>query len=266
MNGGSATNFYTVNSGWNNWGISTANVYLNSGENKICFTKKVGYVEYDSLDVFPGTKPVSYITDSGLSLGKVGPMMDHFNDPILGKEWMVGPGPGQENKDFWSLTKNKGFLTITTQDSDTYQERNQPLNYFLRQAPKGDYEIPTKLNFSPERGFEQAGLVAWNGPDNYMKLSFVFTDRKMFETAMESEGRYFSGQSPNDIGDDVYLKIRKQGTMYTFFVSGDGEQWRPVGIPFDASYGNEQIGLFAISPVSGRHIPAKFDYFRIHKN
>ncbi|NHM30989.1 hypothetical protein [Neobacillus terrae] len=97
MNGGSGSNFYTINSGWNNWGISTANVYLKAGENKFRFIKKVGYVEYDSLDVFPGTKPVPFITDSGhAGDNKVGPMMDNFNDPILGKEWIVGPGAGQE--------------------------------------------------------------------------------------------------------------------------------------------------------------------------
>ncbi|WP_169306545.1 family 43 glycosylhydrolase [Cohnella pontilimi] len=266
INGGGATNFYVINSGWNNWGMATANVYLEAGVNKVRFTKKVGYAEYDCLEVFPGTKPTLFPTDSGLlGTGKVGPMTDNFNDPILGNHWIVGPGEGQANPDFWSLNANKGFLTITTQDSDVYQGRNQPLNYFLRQAPQGDYEFTTKLDFSPERGFEQAGLTIWNGPDNFIKLAFVYTDRKVFETAMESEGRYFGTTSPNDIGDDVYLKIKKEGNTYTFFASGNGDQWSSVGIPFQASYGNEQIGLFAISPVSGRNIPAKFDFFKIHK-
>ncbi|NHM30988.1 DUF1349 domain-containing protein [Neobacillus terrae] len=155
-------------------------------------------------------------------------------------------------KDFWSLTKNKGFLTIDTQDSDLFQGRNQPLNFFLRQAPKGDYEFSTKLNFSPAQGFEQEGLVAWDGSDNYMKLSFVFTDRKCSRLRWKLMDVTSQLNLQTKSGMMCVLKMRKHGTAYTFFVSRDGEKWIPVGIPFDASYGNEQIGLFAISPVSGR--------------
>ena len=53
VNGGAGSNFYVANSGWDNWGTSTARVYLNAGANKVRFTGNTNYAEIDELDVFP---------------------------------------------------------------------------------------------------------------------------------------------------------------------------------------------------------------------
>ena len=53
VNANPGTNFYVANSGWDNWGTSTARVYLNAGINKIRFTGNTNYAEIDELDVFP---------------------------------------------------------------------------------------------------------------------------------------------------------------------------------------------------------------------
>ncbi|QGG57456.1 family 43 glycosylhydrolase [Paenibacillus sp. B01] len=53
VNGGAASNFYVAYSGWNNWGTSTAKVYLNAGSNTVRFTRVSNYAEIDSLDLFP---------------------------------------------------------------------------------------------------------------------------------------------------------------------------------------------------------------------
>jgi len=52
VNGGAGSNFYTAYSGWNNWGTSTAKVYLNAGSNSIRFTKGSNYAEIDCMDVY----------------------------------------------------------------------------------------------------------------------------------------------------------------------------------------------------------------------
>lgn len=85
---------------------------------------------------------------------------------------MVGPEEDQANDEFWSLEENPGFLTITTQDSDVHQERNEPKNFFLQDAPEGDYEIVTKLSFAPRENYEQAGLMIWQDADNYVRYVF----------------------------------------------------------------------------------------------
>ncbi|MFC4548468.1 carbohydrate-binding protein [Paenactinomyces guangxiensis] len=52
VNGGTESNFHVANAGWNNWGTSTAKVWLNAGNNKIRFRKGDHYAEIDCLDVF----------------------------------------------------------------------------------------------------------------------------------------------------------------------------------------------------------------------
>lgn len=53
VNGGAASSFYVAYSGWNNWGASTAKVYLNAGTNTIRFTGSSNYAEIDCMDIFP---------------------------------------------------------------------------------------------------------------------------------------------------------------------------------------------------------------------
>ncbi len=202
----------------------------------------------------------------GIGKDKVGPMMDNFNDENLGDYWIVGPGENQRNDEFWSLKENKGYLTITTQDSDIHTTTNDPKNFFLRNAPDKDYSFTTKLNISPEQSFEQAGLIVWNGPDDYIRLSSLYNGKNMIEAAIEADGQFSSQQRVNMIGDDIYLRIQKIGRTFTYFVSGDGKDWNKIGFSVKTSYQNEKIGLFAISPGSGRHIPAKFDFFKVQIN
>jgi GH43 family beta-xylosidase len=53
VNGGAAAPFYVANSGWDNWGTSTARVTLNAGANKLRFTGNTNFAEVDCLDLFP---------------------------------------------------------------------------------------------------------------------------------------------------------------------------------------------------------------------
>lgn len=52
VNGGSGANLNIVYAGWNRWGVSTAKVYLQQGDNSIRFSKGNNLAEIDSLDLF----------------------------------------------------------------------------------------------------------------------------------------------------------------------------------------------------------------------
>lgn len=55
INSGASKLFYITHKGWENWGLSTARVQLNAGENTIRFAKGDGYGEIDFIDIKPGT-------------------------------------------------------------------------------------------------------------------------------------------------------------------------------------------------------------------
>lgn len=189
--------------------------------------------------------------------------IDEFEETALGGQWVVGPEENQANDELWSLEDNPGFLTITTQDSDVYQERNEPKNFFLQDAPEGDYEIVTKLSFGPRENYEQAGLIIWQDADNYVRFSHVFAAGNKLEAAMEFDGLFSAQQRANKTGDDIYLKIQKFGESFTYFASSNGQEWQEIGFGVETEHENEKVGLFAISPASGRVLPATFDFFEI---
>jgi hypothetical protein len=55
VNGGPPSDFWVTNKGWDNWGTSTANIYLNAGTNQVRFSKGTSYAELDVFDLFPAS-------------------------------------------------------------------------------------------------------------------------------------------------------------------------------------------------------------------
>lgn len=64
-------------------------------------------------------------------------------------------------------------------------------------------------------------------------------------------------------GDDVFLRVRKTGREYAYLFSGDGEKWTQLGSRVKAGWERPRVGVFAVSPDSGRNIPARFDFFTV---
>jgi arabinan endo-1,5-alpha-L-arabinosidase len=207
---------------------------------------------------------VAMIFGLGASLpAKATAFSDHFEAGYLSGGWIVGPEHEHRNDRFWSLTRPREALTIVTQESDIHGDRNEPINYFLREVDCDDFEITTRVRFVPGENYEHAGLIVWQSVDDYIKLVHLFANERRLEGALEAGGRYSSQQIGNPFGDDLFLRIRKAGREYTFLFSGDGEEWDQLGSTVHASWENPKVGLFAVSPGSGRRIPASFDFFTV---
>lgn len=70
VNGSPGARLNTVYSGWNRWGVSTAKIYLEQGDNTIRFSGDGGLVEMDSLDLFKLEAGSELLFDSpGYTLG-----------------------------------------------------------------------------------------------------------------------------------------------------------------------------------------------------
>ncbi len=192
-------------------------------------------------------------------------IIEVFDSPTIAEHWTIGPGTFQRRDDKWSLVSNPGFLTILTQNSDIHQKNNNPRNFFLRDVPYENYQITTYLEFSPRQDFEQAGLIIWDGLDDYLRLTSIWAGEQRFEAAIEANAIFSSQLQPNPAGDSVYLRIRKVNRTYTFLYSSDGEQWEQIGSSVYATLQNPRVGLFAISPGSGRELEARFQFFAIEE-
>lgn len=132
-----------------------------------------------------------------------------------------------------------------------------PRNSFVIQTSRGDFmhqtldlppngiqlgplvpengDITVRLHFIPESAYQQAGLLIYESPDQYVKLGRQFLSRAELEFGQEIRGKYekppgtFTFDPEGQTGQPVWLSIRRRGSSFRAFSSQDGIHWRPVG-------------------------------------
>jgi len=157
-----------------------------------------------------------------------------------------------------------GSVNITTVDGDTFETASADQeNIFLQYPPSADFEFSTKVNFSPARNYEQASLFVWQDHNNFIRFSDAWISERRFEVGVEQAADFVSQQQATSIGANCWMKVRKVGSLYTFYASGDGTNWSQIGTPRTANLIDVKVGFGAASPGSARALIAKFDYFHI---
>jgi serine/threonine protein kinase len=194
---------------------------------------------------------------------EVGVPADSFRDEFEyelaeGWTWLA------EDSQKWSLSEVPGWLRIMATDA-YIGGPSLPANILLRDAPPGDFEVTTLLQFAPTSNFQFAGLVVFQDETNVLQYGRAFCD--LADTCSGS-GIYFdniengsiTGSSPMIAIDspDIYLRLRREGNTYTGSYSEDGENWTVLG-ERTRDFSQVRIGLMAAQ--AAEQIPATFDYF-----
>jgi beta-xylosidase len=171
------------------------------------------------------------------------------------RRWLVF----NEEPTHWSITD--GRLVVRTQNGDAHELRSDLRNLFLQYPPSGDFDVTTRVSVSPGRDYEQAALYLWQDHNHFVKLAVVHAGGVRVEVADEIDGRYVSGGRELPVGPETWLRIRRRGDRHEFLVGGDGTDWTSLGTRH-AALRDLRVGIGAAAPVSGRAIPAAFDFLR----
>ncbi len=191
-------------------------------------TAIISFVDYNTFE-----KNTYYINLDAASVS------DEFNNGQPGNQWQWV----RENNANYSFTKVPGALTITTQPGDVSEGSNNARNMLLQSA-NNDWTIETRLvgSRAPSQP-ENAGLVAYQDDDNFVKLMFravIKTSRQRgvqpgtIDLLLEENGIARSVGSFNlreEITGDKYLILRlsKQGSNYKAYYSLDGQNFVKLG-------------------------------------
>lgn len=231
-------------------------------------------VEVTQAKGVPGTAVISvtdYITldkkEYAINFG-IPSESDDFESNSLGDQWIFL----QKNSDNWSLSEESGSLLITAEKGDI-AEANEDAKNILLQSANSDWTMETKLTYSrkPASITEETGLIAYQDNDNYVKLTFGGTFGRMgsarqvpgiVELSVESVGYQTASVNLNledfTIKDNtVYLRLAKNGDIYTAFFSADGEEFTEVG-EVGVVLKDIRAGLMAIDG----ELPARFARWR----
>ncbi|MDX2181001.1 MAG: DUF1349 domain-containing protein [Bryobacteraceae bacterium] len=127
-------------------------------------------------------------------------------------------------------------------------------------------DLVVRLKFTPESAHQQAGLIVYQDPDNYVAFSRHFRSRAQLEFMRETGGNYdlkagSVGYDPTGgNGEAVWLSIRRRGDRYSAYASADGREWSPFGWELSAGLVNPKLGIFACSAKDkGKPVTAVFD-------
>ncbi len=188
---------------------------------------------------------------------------DDFEDALSsGWEWV------REVPNRWDLTSNPDFLRLTM-DLEAY-----PRNILLRPAPEGNFEIAARVLFTPTENFEFAGLEIYQDDKNLLRVGRGFCQIPIAPSVCIGNGIYFDvsvmgyNWCPNIMLEtqqesEAYLRLRKEGNLYTAYYSEDGTNWTLVGQQ-TTELKSPRIGLVTTgSSYIGKF--ADFDYFTIYE-
>jgi len=191
---------------------------------------------------------------------------DDFNSFVLKSGWTWT----REDRPSWQLTGSE--MQITTQlgalNGSFY---NNVKNLLLQDAPSTRFRLETKVTFSPELKFHNAGLLYYIDDDNYIRVSRGINDSTS-GIWMEYEVNANTMFIPLDGVTDtvVYLRLSRADNGVTFHASYsvDGAQWNffaEKDIVFPS--GLSKVGLQAANGdgtlATTNRIPARFDYFSV---
>jgi beta-glucosidase len=203
---------------------------------------------------------------------------DEFNGSAPGPQWTwVRNDPTAESE-------SGGTLDITAQAGDLNAGTNTAKNLLVQPA-LGDWAVETKMTLSvaPHAPNQQAGLIAYQNDDNYLKLDWEWVGNattgspQLVET---SEDFSFTPNAPETAAfptvlrsvptasivsgnnASLWLKMVKTGPRYQTYYSTDGTSWTPF-YEVGASLANVKLGLFSYNRAgTSTDLTTAFDYFR----
>jgi len=184
---------------------------------------------------------------------------DTFGGSIDWQRWNVF----EEDSSRW--TTGSGKLSITAQNGEIRQERNDAKNIFLQYAPAGSFDVLTEVTFSPLIANEQAFLILWHDQSNYVRLGTLYSGGgAKLELGIEKSGVYSSVIVDNSFGSVVRLKLERRGDEITAYAGGVANlSWTQIGGAAVMTSPQLQVGISAISPGSAVGRTAGFDHLTI---
>jgi beta-xylosidase len=189
-----------------------------------------------------------------------------FRDEFDGSldQWWIWTN---ENPKKWSLSNNPGYLEIGPEGGRISDGKIK--NLLLREAPVGNFQLDTKMTFTPTGNFQIAGLIIYVDNQNQIQFGKAYCDMGSCVGAgayfdMVNNGTFvdsnYATVLPNS--DILYLRLTKIDNIYTAFYSIDGVEYKEIG-SHKSSLQPVSVGLITGQAYGSLPKPAQYDYFTI---
>ena len=140
--------------------------------------------------------------------------------------------------------------------------------HFFSLPVAGDFVLVTHVRFHAVHQYDQAGLMVRISPDCWLKTSVEYEPHEPNRLGVVVTNAGYSDWSTQDFPDerqDVWLRIRREGTDYLVDASEDGQHWtqiRMARLLDDRADAPVSAGIYACSPKDSGFI-AKFSLLHL---
>ncbi|MGC7096083.1 family 43 glycosylhydrolase [Amycolatopsis lurida] len=232
-------------------------------------------VSADNVGAAPSHSPVS----TPMPEPGVGELLPAYSDEFSGTaldpawRWVRGPAAG--------AGLGGGALRWPTQNAELHLDNNTA-SVLLRDAPRGDYTIETKLRFTPGQPAQQAGILLYDNDNRYFKMVHSVLPLNhgggavLRTSEFTKEGPRPTTTPPTPVAgapmfggpaaDTLWLRLshHRDGGAHEVraATSRDGAHWVHNGVWTLPAAGELKIGLVSMNRTGAL---AEFDYLRTYR-
>lgn len=155
----------------------------------------------------------------------------------------------------WS-TPDEGLRIEPEAQTDFWQRTHYGFQadngHFLFAHVTGDVVVTTHVRFEPQHQYDQAGLMVRHSPSCWLKASVEHEPgaRGRLGAVVTNHG-YSDWSTQPFTGDEVWLRVRREGADYIVDASEDGRAWEQIRMAHLAEDDGKlgvACGLYACSP------------------
>lgn len=188
----------------------------------------------------------------------------YSNDWPVGWQW-IDPA---ENEKPTPRDVKKGVLRVRIPNGKDLYGDNLTAPRYLKSIT-GDFQIETRVKFSPKENYQGAGLLIYADDGKYIRFERAYGGVKGGGEGIRLDARdrsnYLPLVTPDDIQtelDEVDLKIVRSGKLFSaYWRENEDSSWREVG-EYEADIPETILaGLAACN--TAREITAEFAYIRL---
>jgi beta-xylosidase len=192
------------------------------------------------------------------------PLEADFKDGVP-KGWeMIDP----EKKNPSNFETSGGVLKLRIPTGKDLYGENMTAPRLLKSV-KGDFEIETRVKFSPAQDYQGAGILIFRNDNNYLRLERAFGGMGGGESGIRFDKREDETYEPVAMPDEfptaareVELKFRRVGKDFTAFWREAGKSdWIEIGRVTNSYPETVQVGLIGVSTAD--EITAEFFYLKL---
>lgn len=170
--------------------------------------------------------------------------------------------PERENPSIFELSD--GVLKLTIPPGKDLRGENLTAPRILKTV-SGDFEIETRLKFSPTQDYQGAGLLIFRNDNNYLRLERAYADENGIRFDRREDESYEPLAMPDKFptaAQEVELKFRRAGKELTAFWREAGKtEWIEVG-KVSSNYPEVlKVGLIGVSTAD--EITAEFAHIKL---